>query len=91
MLRDEMVAEISMRLDIPMEDVEEVLEEQDTIIEEECKSKKKKKCAIFFTVLFVFMMGVATALYILDKKEKIDVENTMKKYMEKYMEKFSRN
>ena len=44
MLRDEMVAEISMRRDIPMETVEEVLEEQDEIFDEECKCRKKKKC-----------------------------------------------
>lgn len=30
-----------------------------------------------------FMMGAAFTLYILDKKEKIDMQNTMKKYVEK--------
>ncbi|MDE5873722.1 MAG: hypothetical protein K2H07_07400 [Lachnospiraceae bacterium] len=83
MLRDEMVAEISMRRDIPMETVEEVLEEQDEIFDEECKCRKKKKCIISICFATVFIMGAAFALYILDKKEKIDMQNTMKKYMEK--------
>ena len=38
--RDEMIAEISMRTDIPMDEVEEVLDEEDMIIEEElCKCR----------------------------------------------------
>lgn len=83
MLRDEMVAEISMRRDIPMETVEEVLEEQDEIFDEECKCRKKKKCIISICLVTFFMMGAAFTLYILDKKEKIDMQKTMKKYMEK--------
>ncbi len=83
MLRDEMVAEISMRRDIPMETVEEVLEEQDEIFDEECKCRKKKKCIVSICLVTFFMMGAAFTLYILDKKEKIDMQNTMKKYMEK--------
>lgn len=83
MLRDEMIAEISMRRDIPMETVEEVLEEQDEIFDEECKCRKKKKCIISISLITFFMMGAAFTLYILDKKEKIDMQNTMKKYMEK--------
>ncbi len=83
MLRDEMVAEISMRRDVPMETVEEVLEEQDTIIDEECKCRKKKKCVTCICLTVFFMLGAAFTLYILDKKEKIDMQNTMKKYMDK--------
>lgn len=83
MLRDEMVAEISMRRDIPMETVEEVLEEQDEIFDEECKCRKKKKCIVSICLVTFFMMGAAFTLYILDKKEKIDMQNTMKKYVEK--------
>ncbi len=83
MLRDEMVAEISMRRDIPMETVEEVLEEQDEIFDEECKCRKKKKCIVSICLVTFFMMGAAFTLYILDKKEKIDMQKTMKKYMEK--------
>ena len=83
MLRDEMIAEISMRRDIPMETIEEVLEEQDEIFEEGWKSRKKKKCIISISLVTFFVMGAAFTLYILDKKEKIDMQNTMKKYMEK--------
>ncbi|MCM1273034.1 MAG: hypothetical protein NC225_03545 [Clostridium sp.] len=87
MLRDEMAAEISMRRDIPMEEVEEVLEERDCIVEEECKRKKRKKCIVCTLMMTFFLMGAACALYILDKKEKIDMELTIKKYVDKYTEK----
>ena len=40
MLRDDLITEISMRTDIPMDEVEEVLDEEDMIIEEElCKCR----------------------------------------------------
>ncbi|MDE6025582.1 MAG: hypothetical protein K2G45_09020 [Lachnospiraceae bacterium] len=87
MLRDEMAAEISMRRDIPMEEVEEVLDERERIVEEECKCKKRKKCIVGTLLITFFLMGAACALYILDKKEKIDMELTIKKYVDKYTEK----
>lgn len=83
MLREEMIAEISMKRDIPMEDVEEVLEEEDIIVAKEIKCKKRKKCLCFCGITLVFLMGAAVALYILDKKQKIDIEEIIKKYSEK--------
>lgn len=83
MLMEEMVAEISMRTDIPMEDVEDVLAEEDAIIKDELKCRKRKKCMCIWGTVTVFLMGVAAALYILDKKQKIDVEEIIKKYSEK--------
>ncbi len=87
MLRDEMAAEISMRRDIPMDEVEEVLEERDYIVEEECRCKKRRKCIVGSLLITFFLMGAACALYILDKKEKIDMELTIKKYVDKYTDK----
>ena len=87
MLREDMALEISMRRDIPMEDVEEVLDEENRIIEEEKKCKKKKKFLILtFTVTF-FLMGAAAAMYILDKKQKIDMEELIKIYADKLAKK----
>lgn len=86
MQRDDMILEISMRRDIPMEDVEEVLEEEDIIIAEERKCKKKKKCIIMGVTFFLMLAGAAITLFVLDKKEKIDIEDTVKKYVKKYMD-----
>lgn len=84
MEREDMIVEISMRTDIPMEDVEDVLDYQDIIEAEELMSCKKKKC-MFMTILIVmFVLGMAVTLCILDKKEKIDIEATVKKYVDKF-------
>ena len=84
MERDDMILEISMRTDIPMEDVEEVLEYEDLIMTEELLSQKKKKCIVMTVIITVFVLGAACALWMLDKKEKIDIEATVKKYVEKF-------
>lgn len=83
MTREDLITEISMRTDVPMEDVEEVLDEEDIILDEEVRKCKKKKCIIATVCTIVFLMGAAFAVYVLDRKEKIDFEATMKKYMEK--------
>lgn len=83
MLRDDLVVEISMRTDIPMEDVEEVLETQDEVLDEECKGKLMKKIICTFGVVTIFLLGTITALMILDKKDKIDIEKMIKKYTAK--------
>ena len=83
MTREDFITEISMRRDIPMEDVEEVLEEEDIIMDEELCKCKKKKCIAVSIIMVIFLMGAAFAVYMLDKKEKIDVEATVKKYMDK--------
>lgn len=82
MSRDEMVTEISMVTDIPFEDVEEVLDERDFIIAAERKQKKKKKCLLVTLLMAFFALGVASALVLLDKKDKVDIEATMRKYMD---------
>lgn len=84
MTREDIALEISMRKGIHMEDVEEVLKEEENIIEEERRIKKKKKC-IFVTVLVTFfLLGAAAAMYVLDKKNKIDVERVIKEYADKF-------
>lgn len=83
MTRDDLITEISMRCDIPMEDVEEVLDEEDIILEEELKACKKRRCIIMTVMMVIFLAGAAFAVYMLDKKEKIDVEATVKRYMDK--------
>lgn len=84
MEREDMIVEISMRTDIPMEDVEDVLDYQDIIEAEELLCCKKKKC-VFMTILMVmFVLGVVVTLVVLDKKEKIDIEKTVKKYVDKF-------
>lgn len=84
MEREDMIVEISMRTDIPMEDVEDVLDYQDIIEAEELMCCKKKKC-IFMTILMVmFVLGAVVTLVILDQKEKIDIEKTVKKYVDKF-------
>lgn len=94
MVREEMISEISMRRDIPLEDVSEVLEERDAILAEECakKQKKKKMCAL--TMALVFIAGMIAALFVLDKKETISldeledmVKGNVKKYTDKAMDK----
>lgn len=83
MVREELIAEISMRRDIPMDDVEEVLDEQDVIFEEERQCKKKKRTIICIVMLFVMVLSSAAAVYILDRKQKIDMEEMLKKYIDK--------
>ncbi|MGN0436467.1 MAG: hypothetical protein ACI4D8_07555 [Wujia sp.] len=83
MMRDDLVEQISMRRDIPVEDVEEVLEEQDIILEEEARAKKRRKVLCLSVMITVFALGAAAAMYILDKKQKIDMEQTIKKYADK--------
>lgn len=82
MTREEMASEISMRIDVPLEDVEDVLEEEDVIeYEEYIKAKKRKKMCIMGTII-VFLAGVIAAIVILDKKEKIDAQAMLKAYSE---------
>lgn len=83
MLRDDLITEISMRTDIPMDEVEEVLDEEDMIIEEELCKCRKKKCMITTILVVVFLLGAAVAVYVLDRKDKIDVEAIVKKYTDK--------
>ncbi len=83
MTRDELITEISVRRGVSVEDVETVLEEEDIVIEEEKKACKKRRCIIFTIVMIIFLAGTAFSVYVLDKKEKIDVENAVKKYLEK--------
>ena len=83
MMREDLVVEISMRTDVPIEDVEDVLEEQDIILEEERKSKGVKKCIIVCSVMLIFLMGALATLMVLDKKDKIDMEKLIKKYTAK--------
>ncbi len=80
MMREDLAVEISMRTDVPIEDVEDVLEEQDNILEEERKEKGSKKCMIICSVMVVFLLGAVFTLMMLDKKEKIDMEKLIKKY-----------
>ncbi len=83
--RDEMALEISLRRGIELEEVEEVLEEEDLIELEELIACKKRKKIFTMAGLAVLAAGAATTLYILDKQEKIDIENTIKKYVDKIM------
>ena len=55
---------ISMRTDIPMDEVEEVLDEEDMIIEEELCKCRKKKCMITTILVVVFVLGAAVAVYV---------------------------
>lgn len=87
MCNDEMITEISMRCDIPMDTVEEVLDERECIIEEECRRIRRRKRAACSLMITFFMLGAGVVLYLLDKKEKIDMQLTMKNYMDKSMEK----
>ena len=74
MYRDEMISEISMRCDIPVEDVAEVLEEEENIIEEEKYFKKRKKKMAFACCMATAVATACAAVYILNKKNKIDIE-----------------
>jgi hypothetical protein len=85
MTRDEMVSEISMRRDIPLEDVEDVLEEEELIeLEELCARQKKKnrKKMCFWGTVIIFLAGAIVAIVVLDRKEKIDAENMLREYAE---------
>lgn len=86
MLREDLITEISMRTDIPMTDVEEVLDEEDIILEEELCKCRKRRCIITTVLVVMFLLGVTVAVYVLDRKEKIDVEKIVKKYTEKIKE-----
>ncbi|MBO5509925.1 MAG: hypothetical protein J5962_05645 [Lachnospiraceae bacterium] len=77
---EELAAEISMRRDIPLEDVEEVLEEEDVIAYEEYTKTKKRKRMCFIGTLMIFLAGVVAAIVILDRKEKIDAQAMIKVY-----------
>ena len=88
MVRDDLVAEISMRCDIPMEDVEEVLEEEDIILYEQEKCRKRKKRMCVFSMIIVFIAGVAAIC--LDRKDKIslaEIEDMIKSNVKKYADK----
>lgn len=87
MLKEDMILEISMKKDIPMEDVEEVLDEEERILEEERKSKKKKKCLFITAMVSFFLLGAAAAMYILEKKQKINMEGFVKKFADKFAKK----
>lgn len=90
MEREEMISEISMRRNIPVKEVEAVLDEEDAIFDEEiiayeqmCLAKKKKKKICFVcTLLTIAAIGTAV-LFILEKKEKIDIQNKLQEYKEK--------
>lgn len=84
MLKEDLALEISMKKDIPMEDVEEVLEEEERILSEEKKARKKKKCMFITILVTFFLMGAAAAMYVLDKKHKIDIEHVIKGYADKF-------
>ncbi len=83
MEREDMIVEISMRTDIPMEDVEDVLDYQDIIEAEELMCCKKRKCLVMTILITILALGMVITLMILDNKEKIDIEKTVKKYMDK--------
>lgn len=79
MNREDLITEISARTDIPMENVEEILDEEDILIEEELRKCRKKKCIVFSLLMLTFIIGASVAVYILDRKEKIDIEAMVKK------------
>ncbi len=83
MTRDDLALEISMTQDIPLDDVYDVLEEEDRILTEEKKAKKKKKCICITIITTIFIMGAVAAMCILDKKQKIDMDELIKKYADK--------
>ncbi|MBE5953496.1 MAG: hypothetical protein E7257_04995 [Lachnospiraceae bacterium] len=83
MEREDMIVEISMRTDIPMEDVEDVLDYQDIIEAEELMCCKKRRCVVVTILMAMFVLGMVITLMVLDNKEKIDIEKTVKKYMDK--------
>lgn len=90
MVRDDLVTEISMRCDIPMDEVEEILEEEDIILAEMemCRKKRKRKCML--SMILVFIAGVVVTALCLDKKDKIslsDIEDMVKSNVKKYVDK----
>ena len=93
MYRDEMISEISMRCNIPVEDVAEVLEEEENIIEEERYCKKRKKKIAFECFFATAAAATCATVYVLNKKNKIDLEKTkndIEKVMRKYIDKFEK-
>ena len=88
--RDELIAEISMRRDIPIDEVEEVIEEEDMIFAEEYFAHKRKKKMITLGVLIAFIAGVVAAVIVLDRQEKIsiaEIEASVKDNVKKYVDK----
>lgn len=83
MTRGELITQISTGTDISEEDVEMVLAEEDDIIEKELKRCKRKKCMIFTILMLITAVGAGAMLYFLDRREKIDIEAAIKKYMDK--------
>ncbi len=88
--RDEIIAEISMRRDIPVEEVEEVLDEEDLLFAEYESKRRRKKRRFFLFTFLVFIAGAVAAVIYLDKQEKISVikirdavEENVKKYTDK--------
>lgn len=89
MVREEMAAEIALRTDIPLEDVEEVLDEEDLIfLEEERGRKTRTALLIVGGVVLVAVIAIAV-IYYLDKKEKINVKQTVQNCTDKINEKCS--
>ena len=77
MIREEMAAEIALRTDLPLEEVEEVLDEEDIMfLEEETRRKKTTAICVIGGVIVVTVAAVAV-IYYLDKKEKINVRQTV--------------
>ena len=92
--RDELISEISMRCDIPYEDVEEVLDEEDLIFVECERKRKKKRRIITFFVLVAAIAGAVAAIKFLDSEEKIsisDIQDMVKENVAKYMDKIKSN
>ena len=87
MMEEDLALEISMRTNIPMDDVEEVLDEEYAIYEEYEKKRKKKKLIGISIFSVIFMLGAITAAIILDRKQKIDMEEMIKKYTQKIAKK----
>ena len=83
MFYDEMVSEISMRCDLPVDEVADVLEEEENIIEEERRRRRRKKHLHFLCFLTVVAMTAAVTICVLDRQEKIDVEETVRRYLDK--------
>ena len=88
--RDEIIAEISMRRDIPMEEVEEVLDEEDLLFAEYESKRRRKKRRFFLFTFFVFLAGAVAAVFYLDRQQKIDVvliKDTVEENVKKYADK----
>ena len=88
--RDEMISEISMRRDIPIEEVEEVLDEEDIIFMEYERKRRRKKRIVKFCTVIIFLAGAVAALLFLDAREKISLEqlqSMIKENVAKYVDK----